>query len=239
MSFTKKRIHSIISLYTMKKLTLLLFPILVYGTLLIPTTVVSAATPGCYVVSGSADRPNYSRETCTQQILETQTRIENICFIRGESATRYYSADCDSFDVGVNDNSSLEQFESSEPSQEAVGGPVDFKVEEGQYQCGTGENTVKTGLNLGCKGAAIEASGGEINPVLDMAFAFFRFLSAGVGLLVIGSIIYAGIQYSASRGNPQATEAAIKRVTSSLGALVLYIFLFALANYLVPGGMFI
>ena len=118
-------------------------------------------------------------------------------------------------------------------------GEVEFAIEEGKYQCGTGENKVTTGLNLGCKGQAIEASGEDINPILDMAFAFFRFLSAGVGLIVVGSIIYAGIQYTASRGNPQSTEAAIKRVISSVTALILYIFIFAIANFLVPGGLFI
>lgn len=116
---------------------------------------------------------------------------------------------------------------------------VDFNFNEGEYQCGTGEDAVQTGVNLGCKGAEIEASGGQMNPVIDMLFALFRFLSAGVGLVIIGSIIVAGIQYTTSRGAPQATEAAIKRVTNSVIALLFYLLIFAIANYLVPGGMFV
>ena len=103
-------------------------------------------------------------------------------------------------------------------------------------QCGSGSNVVKTSIDFGCKG---DTYPGELNPIIDMAFAFFRFLSAGVGLVVIGSIIVAGIQYTASRGNPQSTQAAIKRITNALIGLLIYIFMFGIANFLVPGGMFL
>lgn len=105
------------------------------------------------------------------------------------------------------------------------------------YQCGRGENAVEVGFNIGCRGESYPRS--PFNPVIDMAFALFRFLSLGVGLIVIGSIIVAGIQYSASRGNPQATQAAINRITNALAGLVLYMFIFAIANFLIPGGILI
>lgn len=105
-------------------------------------------------------------------------------------------------------------------------------------QCGKGKHKVVLSMNIGCIGQGFPGPD-DINPIIDMAFALFRFLSAGVGLVLIASIIYAGIQYSASRGNPQAVEASIKRITSTVIALLLYMFMFALANYLVPGGLFI
>lgn len=106
-----------------------------------------------------------------------------------------------------------------------------------EIYCGKGDKQVQISFDIGCLGNAYQ--GDEYNPVLDMLFALLRFVSAGVGLVVIGSIIYAGIQYSASRGNPQTTEAAIKRVANSVIALLLYIFAFALLNFLVPGGLFV
>jgi hypothetical protein len=109
---------------------------------------------------------------------------------------------------------------------------------EGSYTCGRGEDAIKTSINLGCRGDNYPGSG-DVNPIVDMAFALFRFLSVGVGLVVVGSIIWAGIQYSAARGNPQATEASMKRIMSSFGALLLYLFIFAIANFLVPGGIFL
>lgn len=84
-------------------------------------------------------------------------------------------------------------------------------------------------IGLGCRGKG--------NPIADMAFAVIRVLSAGVGLVVVGSIVVGGIQYSASRGNPQATAAAVNRIRSSLYALLIYIFGFALLNYIIPGAI--
>ncbi len=105
-------------------------------------------------------------------------------------------------------------------------------------QCGRGDDAVHVSINLGCRGKDYPG-GDDVNPITDLAFALFRLLSAGVGILVIGSVVVAGIQYTTSRGNPQSTEAAIKRITSSFTALVIYMFIFAIANFLVPGGLFI
>jgi hypothetical protein len=84
-------------------------------------------------------------------------------------------------------------------------------------------------IAVGCRGKG--------NPIADMAFAVIRVLSAGVGLVVVGSIVVGGVQYSASRGDPQATALAINRIRSSLFALLIYIFGFALLNYIIPGAV--
>ena len=91
-----------------------------------------------------------------------------------------------------------------------------------------GDNpAVGIGIKIGCRGHG--------NPIADMAFAIIRVLSAGVGLVVIGSVVVGGIQYSASRGDPQATAQAINRIRSSLFALLIFIFGYALLNYIIPG----
>lgn len=87
---------------------------------------------------------------------------------------------------------------------------------------------VKTAIDFGCTNTG--------NPISDLAFAIIRLLSDGVGIVVIGSVIVGGIQFSASRSDPQATSAAIGRIRSSLVALLIYIFAFSILNYLIPGG---
>ena len=79
--------------------------------------------------------------------------------------------------------------------------------------CGSGSTAVPVAFDFGCTGTG--------NAIIDIAFAIFRFLSYGVGLIVIGSIVVAGIQYSASRGDPHATEASIKRVSNAGVGLLL------------------
>ncbi|HET9098142.1 MAG TPA: hypothetical protein VFN51_00840 [Candidatus Saccharimonadales bacterium] len=85
----------------------------------------------------------------------------------------------------------------------------------------------KPAIDIGCQGKG--------NAIGDMLFAFVRFLSDGVGLVVIGSIIVGGISYITSEGNPQQTAKAVTRIKSAIIALFLYIFAYAILNYLVPG----
>lgn len=103
------------------------------------------------------------------------------------------------------------------------------------HQCGNTKDAVETKFDIGCLGGSAPAG---TAPIHDMAYSFIRFLSAGVGIIIVISIIAAGIQYSSSEGNPEATQAAKTRIQNSIIGLVVYIFSFALIQYLVPGGMF-
>jgi hypothetical protein len=63
------------------------------------------------------------------------------------------------------------------------------------------------------------------------------FLTAGVGLVITAVIIVAGIQYSASSGNPQALSAARNRILNALLALLTFAFIYAFLNFIIPGGV--
>jgi hypothetical protein len=65
-----------------------------------------------------------------------------------------------------------------------------------------------------------------------------RLLSVLVGLVVAGSLVYAGIQYTTSSGDPQKTGAAKTRITNTLLAFFAYAFMLAFLNFLIPGGIF-
>jgi len=93
--------------------------------------------------------------------------------------------------------------------------------------CGSGDTETTTAIDIGCEGKG--------NAIADMLFAIIRILSDGVGLVVIASIVFAGIQYSASQGNPQETAKAVNRIRSSVFALLIFIFGYAILNYLIPG----
>ncbi|HVI60912.1 MAG TPA: hypothetical protein VM535_02005 [Candidatus Saccharimonadales bacterium] len=90
------------------------------------------------------------------------------------------------------------------------------------------DQSVGVAIKIGCKGKG--------NPIADATFAIIRILSSLVGLVIIGSIAYGGIQYAGSRGDPQATALAVNRIRSSLFALILFIFGYAILNYLIPAG---
>jgi hypothetical protein len=112
------------------------------------------------------------------------------------------------------------------------------------HQCGSGKkSTVYTALNFGCRGEVCIDNPGdswcdkEHNAILDMLFAIIRFLSAGAGLFIVGSLVLGGIQYSYSRSDPQATAAATNRIRTTLISLLIFIFAYAILNYLIPGAI--
>ena len=66
---------------------------------------------------------------------------------------------------------------------------------------------------------------------------FINVLSATLGVVVTIVIITAGIQYSASGGDPQAIASAKKRIANALLALVLFAFMYGFLQWIVPGGI--
>lgn len=69
-----------------------------------------------------------------------------------------------------------------------------------------------------------------VNPAIKV-------LTACVGVAVVISIIVGGIQYSSAGGDPSKVGAAKGRIAKAIGALVMYIFLYAFLNYIIPGGV--
>lgn len=66
---------------------------------------------------------------------------------------------------------------------------------------------------------------------------FINFLAALVGVAVVISIIIGGIQYGSSAGDPAKVSAAKNRVRNAIIALLTFLFLYALLNFLIPGGL--
>lgn len=119
-----------------------------------------------------------------------------------------------------------------QPAQDSGSGDhqVQFDNPEGKNPCGAGETLVKTGVDFGCRGTG--------NSVYDLLFAILRFLTIGVGIVAILSLIWGGIEFTASQGDPQTSAKAINRMQSTVIALLLYLMIYAIINWLVPGGMF-
>jgi hypothetical protein len=75
------------------------------------------------------------------------------------------------------------------------------------------------------------------NPIIGDLNLVVNFLSAGVGIIITGSIIFAGIQYAFAGNNPNDLSAAKKRIENALIALVAFFFIFGFLQYLIPGGL--
>lgn len=82
------------------------------------------------------------------------------------------------------------------------------------------------------------ASASKCDLVQQYLNPFINFLAALVGVAVVISIVIGGIQYGSSAGDPQKAAAAKSRIRNSIIALLTFLFLFALLNFLIPGGLF-
>lgn len=98
-----------------------------------------------------------------------------------------------------------------------------------QYQCGGGDQAVTVSIDLGC-----ERQG---NAIIDAMGGLIGFMATGIGLIITLMIVIGGIQYVASSGNPQRIEAAKKKILHAVEALLLFIFMAAILNFVIPGGI--
>ena len=80
-----------------------------------------------------------------------------------------------------------------------------------------------------------DANGGVIVTYLKI---ILKFLSGGVGLVIVLMITIAAVQYITAAGQPEQVKAAKNRIQNALTALVLFLTAFAILNLIIPGGIF-
>ena len=76
------------------------------------------------------------------------------------------------------------------------------------------------------------------NKIVKWVNVIVNFLAGLVGIVVAGSIIFAGIQYTLAEDNPQKVSAARDRIVKSITALLVFLFIYAILQWLIPGGVF-
>jgi hypothetical protein len=66
---------------------------------------------------------------------------------------------------------------------------------------------------------------------------FINLLAGLVGVSVVAVLVFGGVQYSTSAGNPQAAAAAKKRISNAILALVTFALMYGFLQWVVPGGV--
>lgn len=88
-----------------------------------------------------------------------------------------------------------------------------------------------------CEGTNKEA-GGNQSPIIALALGVVGWITALVAVAVVGGIMYGGFLYLSARDNAGQTEKGVTVITNAVVALVVWVFAYALINFLVPGGLF-
>lgn len=100
-------------------------------------------------------------------------------------------------------------------------------LEGGTKQCGQASTNI-----IGC---GSDQGATALNNVLRI---FVIVLTFGIGIAATGSIAYSAIRYAGARDNQSDVSLARERIRNVVIGLLLYGFLIAIANWLVPGGIF-
>lgn len=88
-----------------------------------------------------------------------------------------------------------------------------------------------TFFDWGCDPNAKE----QITPVL---IQIINWMAVGVTIVVIAGVVYGAIMYTTSGGSPEQSKKAIGIIRNAFIALIMYFAMWALLNWVVPGGIF-
>ena len=96
-----------------------------------------------------------------------------------------------------------------------------------QSKCGGADTAI-----IDCNGATGDAA------ILGIIKIVIQIMSAGIGILAIGAVIFGGILYSAAGGSPENIKKAKDLWVNTAIGLLIFAFFVAITNFLIPGGVF-
>lgn len=78
----------------------------------------------------------------------------------------------------------------------------------------------------------------ETNPIFTLLREAVKFLSGLIGVLAVIMFIAAGVVYASASDSSDKVRQAKTMMTNTVIGIALYVFLVAIINFLVPGGVF-
>lgn len=90
--------------------------------------------------------------------------------------------------------------------------------------------SINTAIDYGCSGTG--------DPVSQIVLVAVNFLAIGVGIAVVGGIVFGALRYTSANGNATQAQQGVTYIVNSVLGLLLFIFMYAIINFLVPGGLF-
>lgn len=102
----------------------------------------------------------------------------------------------------------------------------------------TGSGGSTTGGTCGkAKTNILSCTGDGATAIGDVLKTILTIMSIGVGILAVAGIVYGAILYSSAQDNAAQTKKAIEVIINTVIGLLLYVFMYAILNWLIPGGV--
>lgn len=147
-----------------------------------------------------------------------------------------YAASCAGVDtsvIGCNETGACaggeDPFEGIEPKESAE---ADLDTARANYEAEYGH---PYGL---CIGGVAPNNSVESSGVWGLLLFAINILTAGIGVLAVAGIVYGSILYTSAGGNPEQTKKAMGIISNVVIGIVAYALMYALLNFLIPGGLF-
>ena len=104
--------------------------------------------------------------------------------------------------------------------------------------CGKGANgeEIKTAI-IQCDDG-IDNSSAESSAVWQLLLQVLQILTAGIGILAVGGIVYGSLLYTTAGDKAEQTKKAIGIITNTIIGIVAYGLMYVVLNFLIPGGIF-
>ena len=96
-----------------------------------------------------------------------------------------------------------------------------------EKECGGAATSV-----IACDGATGQAA------IIEIVKMVVKIMTAGVGVLAVGAVIFGAILYTTSEGSPDKLSKARTVWINTIIGLLLFAFMVAITNFFVPGGIF-
>lgn len=105
--------------------------------------------------------------------------------------------------------------------------------ENGKLTCKDGSEATENKCKDGSTPNPIDSNG--VWGILKLAI---NIMTAGVGILAVGGIVYGSILYTSAGGSSEQTKRAMGIITNVVIGLIAYALMYAITNFLIPGGLF-
>jgi len=79
---------------------------------------------------------------------------------------------------------------------------------------------------------------GEQSGIWAILILVLNIMTAGVGVLAVGGIVYGAVMYASAGDKADQTKKAMGIITNVVVGLIAYGFMYLILNFLIPGGIF-
>ena len=90
----------------------------------------------------------------------------------------------------------------------------------------------------GAETSVISCEGEGSTAIINIIKQVIKILTGGIGIAAFGAVVYGAFLYTTSEGSPDKVKKAREVWTNTVIGLLMFAFMVAITNFIIPGGVF-